>query len=146
MPSNKELTEEALALGKTLGVRVETQGLNNNGLTDLVARLKADRDKPTAPTEPPPAPNTQPKPDAPTPVNGATDDTAGGPPAPKPKKSKRKYEYQIAEGRSLTCNAGILGPGSEVLAKFFGETAQEDLLRLVKIGCVVHTPELARKK
>jgi hypothetical protein len=43
MASNKELAEQAEALGKLLRQQVKTQGLNNAGLTDLVATLTAQR-------------------------------------------------------------------------------------------------------
>lgn len=39
MASNRELSEQARALSEKLGVQVETQGLNNQALAELVSSL-----------------------------------------------------------------------------------------------------------
>jgi hypothetical protein len=49
MASNRELKEEASALAAKLGIEISTEGSNNAGLTELVARLTAQveaRDNP----------------------------------------------------------------------------------------------------
>lgn len=91
MPSNRELSEQAAALAVELGVEAKTQGLNNAGLTALVAELNAQltaksSPAPDAPAAPAPAAAEAPAP-APEqqqqqtpPVNGADDGTRGGPP------------------------------------------------------------------
>lgn len=57
MPSNKDLTTLADELAEKLGLTIETEGLRNDGLAELVSDLKAkkkDADTQTAADEKPP--------------------------------------------------------------------------------------------
>jgi len=143
MASNRELSEQAEALGKELGISVDTKGLNNQALTELVAHLEKRADAaaqkpPEAPKAPPAAPATEtsPKPARP-PIDGASDGSKGGPP-PKapPKATKSKAPYVVAKGKALTCRRGVLGPGDEIKVSDVSD-GQAGLERLVKSGHVV---------
>jgi hypothetical protein len=158
MASNRELSEQADALGKELGLSVDTKGLNNQALTELVANLEKRRSaaaksspapgivagelqpgeelKPSpapAAAAPPPPPEKSPRP----PIDGASDGSKGGPP-PKvqPKGVKPKAPYVVAKGRSLTCRRGVLGPGEEIKASDVAN-GQAQIDHLVKSGYVV---------
>jgi len=162
MPSNRELKREAEALGEELGVSVDTAGLNNAKLVDLVSELKAKRgDAPveshepeqprvssltraaSRPAEPEPfeepepsapEPQTEPDPPAPEPVNGAPE--MGGPPDPKPAAPALKYPYTVAQGKACTSLRGILGPGQQANPEYFSG-GQRTLDQLVDKGIVI---------
>lgn len=143
MASNKELTDEALALGKELSVDVVTQGLNNAGLVELVDGLKAKRTD-VAPLVPPP-PVAEVKeagdaaPAAPAaavapPVDGTGSPYLGGPPSPGNPIAQR-YNHQVAEGKQVTTRRGQIGAFEPVtIADFAGGRA--DLDGLVASGHV----------
>jgi hypothetical protein len=117
MASNKELAEQAQLLGFELGEEVETEGLRNQELAELVARLRERvQSKNGTPSTEPPPPAPEPTPDTP-PIDGAADGSQGGPPPPAPEPTPaQRFEYQIAPGKSLTSPRGMLGPGDEIRA------------------------------
>lgn len=140
MASNKELTDEALALGKELSVDVVTQGLNNAGLVELVDGLKAKRTN-VAPPEPlaPVADvnetsNAAPAAAVAPPIDGTGSPYLGGPPSPGNPVAQR-YNHQVAEGKQVTTRRGQIGAFEPVtIADFVG--GQADLDGLVASGHV----------
>lgn len=130
MASNKELAEQAELLGFELGEEVETEGLKNPELVELVGRLRSrvDAKNGAPPTEPPPA--APEPPNEPPAVNGAEDDSVGGPPPPPPEAPpEQRFPYQVAAGKSLTSPRGVLGPGDEIrLTDVTGGVEQLDYL------------------
>lgn len=150
MASNRELSERAETLGKELSVPVETKGLNNQALTDLVADLERRAEQaqpapkaaapepaaaPKAPEPPAPAPSKPARP----PINGAGGDNQGGPPKREPPKAPRaRAPFVVAPKKSLACRRGILGPGEEIKSSDV-EDGQAGLERLVRGGYVVRT-------
>jgi hypothetical protein len=81
---------------------------------------------------PPPSPATRP------PVDGAAQDSLGGPPPPKPPPTPRKprFPYSVAAGKAITSPRGVLGPGDEVRLSDFSD-GQKQLDYLVERGLVV---------
>jgi hypothetical protein len=119
--TNKELTEQAASLAVELGIEVETKGLNNAALADLVADLQkrlgrspvaAASEASVADRQAPPTPEKPARP----PVDGARSASeAGGPPEPpKAPAPKVRHPYQVAPGKALTTMRGVLGPGDEM--------------------------------
>lgn len=156
MPSNKELIASAVALGAELSVAVDTDGLNNAQLTELVAELSGRKTARDA-APPPPAPDGSAAPapaaqagggDAPAgeqtplpppPVDGAAVKTENGQPPPPPAPElEQLYEYQVAKGKSLVTLRGVLGPGHEIRPSDISTKADalEHLERLVVGGHV----------
>jgi hypothetical protein len=142
MASNRELSESAEALGKELGIDVDTKGLNHQSLMDLVAgleRRKAAGKAPplTAPSAKPPEAPAAPEKPARPPIDGASDGSAGGPPPkPTPKPVKTGAPYSVAPGRSLVCRRGVLASGEEIFPSDVGG-GKEQLEQLVQSGHVV---------
>lgn len=136
MPSNRELKEEAEALGRELGVSVETDNLSNSKLKDLVESLYAQLDakgaqaEPESEAEPEPESEPEPEPKKPEPA------TAPVPPA-APSAGRR---YIVAPRHSIVGSRGVRGPGKEVLASDFGNddaAARAWLDELVTRGVLV---------
>ena len=98
--SNKELVDLALALGAELSVSVQTDGLKNDGLEELVSGLEAQKAAL-------PAPSTVPEPKIDPlkpPVDGAAGNDLGGappPPAPEPPPALPKGTLSVAPGLSI---------------------------------------------
>jgi hypothetical protein len=154
MASNKELAEQATALAVELGITVETEGLKNAALHELVAELQTRLGRSPAaaaseapsdaggPPEPPAGEGTPPPPAKPkrAPVDGARGSDAGGPPEPpKPPAPKLRHPYQVAPGKSLTTLRGVLGPGDEMRATDCADGV-EQLERLVAGGYLLKRP------
>jgi hypothetical protein len=141
MASNKELTDEALALGKELSIEVVTQGLNNAGLQELVDGLKAKRPSaeptPTAAQPEAISGHVAPSPPAPPPIDGAAGPYIGGPPGPNNRVTQR-YNHQVAEGKAVTTRRGMIGAFEPVTADDFGggDAGKKQLLALVASGHV----------
>ena len=148
MASNKELVDEALALGKELNVEVTTQGLNNGALVELVESLKAKRppaeppaalpdtsQAPPVPPEPPAAP--EPPTAVKAPIDGTTGPAIGGRPSPGTPIFQR-YNHQVAEGKMVTTRRGMIGAFEPVTAEDFGqgEAGKKALQGLVASGHV----------
>jgi len=103
MPSNKELTAEAEALAAELDLTVETEGLKNDQLADLVSDLKAkktDADTDTGAD------------DAEDKATAEAQARAAARKAGKPAQTK-KPEYYVAPRKSLTSKKGILSGDTE---------------------------------
>lgn len=105
MPSNRELAARALELGRELGEKVDTVGLNNAKLTELVESLEAKASGPeTTEPEPESAPTVQ--------------EAAPAPPEPSPSppdESPAAASYAVAKGRGVsTISRGVLGEGELV--------------------------------
>lgn len=93
MPSNKELQTQAEALAEELEiVGIDTGGLNNEQLAELVSDLKAKKKDADTVTQADTPPKVE--------------------PAPKP-----KARYTLAEGKALCTLRGILGEGEPITAK-----------------------------
>jgi hypothetical protein len=148
MASNKELTEQALALASELGVTVQTDGLKNEGLVALVASLaeqKAARPAAPPPAAAPPAGEAPPVAAPPAegtraPIDGAADPNAGGllggpPPAAPQAPPTTAFEYAVAPGCSIACARGLLNEGDEIRASDVGG-GDERLAELVASGHV----------
>lgn len=144
MASNKELTDEALALGKELNVEVVTQGLNNAGLVELVEGLKAKRGSGAPPAPAPVAPAAEvtqapvaSPPASPALIDGASDPQLGGPPRPGNMPAQR-YNHVVAEGKMVTTRRGMIGAFEPVTAEDFalGDAGKKALQGLVDSGHV----------
>lgn len=128
MASNKELTEQADSLGKELGLAVKADGLNNAGLTALVADLQAQKAKRDAP--PPPAADaavadatpsltaSESAEDPPPTFDGAADPTAPVHVVEAAPQVEIKFPYQVAPGLSISCKIGIVDAGEEMRAEY----------------------------
>lgn len=97
MASNKELIEQAVVLATALGLTVETEGLNNAKLTELVKDLKAK--KKDADTE-----------------SGADEAEARAKAEAEGDDDDVPPPFSIAPGKALTTKRGLLGPGEEIKA------------------------------
>jgi len=119
MPSNKELIAEAQGLAEALEIPVETDGLSNESLADLVKDLRAKTTD--AETE--------------TQADKAAEEA-------KVKKAARmenkKPAFYVAAGKSLTSKRGILSgdTSDEVKAEHLGG-GKEALDAFVKSGHVL---------
>lgn len=146
--SNKQLIDDALALGQKLGVEVSTEGLNNPALVDLVDRLTAQLPSETASAgdagaETPAAaaaavtPAVAEAPAAPALVDGADEATLGGPPRSGSMPAQR-YAYVVAEGKMVTTRRGMLGAFQQLSAQDLadGKAGEKALLGLVASGHV----------
>lgn len=138
--SNKELSDEAQALGAKLGRKVETQGLGNQQLLALVDELqKAVASAPGSTPMPAQAPALDappPAPEVPAPLNGAGDDDIGGPPEPPAPTPPTRFPYAVAPGRSIIGPRGHLNAGDEFkLEDVHGN--QKRLAQLIAEGFVV---------
>jgi hypothetical protein len=142
MASNKELTEQAEALGKSLGVEVQTDGINNKRLEDLVAELTAKKESAAsaaaAATVHKPLPRHAPVTGV-RPFDGASENQLGGPPKPQP-EPPRQFECQVAKGRVITCLRGQLKAGDEVRPEFLSSdegVGKATMRDLIAKGCLV---------
>ncbi|MBL9108082.1 MAG: hypothetical protein JNM74_02380 [Myxococcales bacterium] len=120
--SNKDLTDEALELGKKLGVVVVTDGLKNEGLAKLVEELRArfaETPEGDAEAEAKARADADAKAKAEAEAKARADADA---------KAKVPV-YKVARGKSVTSRRGILSAGAEVSARDFGggERSIEDL-------------------
>lgn len=125
MASNKELAEQALALGAKLSVEVKTDGLNNAALTELVAGLRAKL--------PPEGGDEAAKAKAEAALAAAKASEAE---AAKVAAPPAEPTYHVAPGKGLTSLRGILGANVPVSARDFSG-GQEKLDELVAKGHVV---------
>lgn len=128
MPSNADLTKEALSLAEKLGIEVETEGQNNAQLVDLVSDLRAkatDAEKKTA------ADDAQDK------AAAAAEKTKAERLAGKKPEVKRP-PYYMAPRKSLTSKKGILSgdTADEVKAEYLAG-GEEALAAFVKSGHVL---------
>jgi hypothetical protein len=156
MATNRELAEEAKSLAKTLSMEVDTTGLGNAKLTELVESLRAKTgeatkaesggtqegatsagDGSTAPAATAPAASKPATPEATRPpIDGASDGSQGGPPPAAKARPKARWPFTIAPGKSVTSKRGIRGPGDEVRATDF-RGGEERLAQLVAAGVVI---------
>lgn len=127
MPSNKQYIEDAIKLAEELGLKVETEGLNNQSLADLVSDLKAK--KKDAERE--------------TPADKAEDDAAAAAALAelesgetKEKEEAKKFPFYVKEGKAVTSKRGILSDGDEIKADDL-PGGKEALDAFVKSGHVV---------
>lgn len=113
MPSNAKLTEEIVALAEALSIEVQTEGLNNSQLAELLSELKKQKEAADTPPEGDDQPDTLPE-----------DEEVAKPP------------YYVADGKAITTKKGVLDAGCEVKAQMlFGD---EDALKaLVKKKVVI---------
>lgn len=100
MPSNKDLTTEAEKLAKELGIEVQTEGLNNEKLGDLVSDLKAKKKDAEHKTQADKAPVKKPE-------------------------AKKKPPFTVAKGKAITSRAGILAEGDEIKASYLAASEKE---------------------
>ena len=156
MPSNRDLIAQAEKLALDLGVEISTDRLGNRALVELVDRLEAQREamssavgdgvdvvRDALPSVDAPieagapadsAASSAQLPAAHPPIDGAGDDTLGGPP-PKVKPSiKPFFALSVARGRSITSNRGLLNEGAEVRLTDF---LPADLESLIARGFVI---------
>lgn len=112
MASNRELKAEAEALGEELGVSVETKGLGNAALTELVEGLREQASEPVPVQSEPNAPSA-------------------------PKASAGPARMVVAPGRAITSTRGLLKPGTEVQPAFFAGDGAAVLANLVATGHVI---------
>ena len=75
-------------------------------------------DKPLGGTRTGDQPDAGPPPNAPLTVDGANDGALGGPPQNQP-EVKMNYDFQVAPGKSITSQRGIIDAGQEVKATDF---------------------------
>ncbi len=158
MATKRELKERASALAEKLGVDVQTDRLNLEGLTALVAELEAKAAGPasepeSAPVEAPlPVVASEPAPEPEAPVVEAEAPPFEAPPAAEPTDAvlamreraaeaaairKAGARYAVADGRSLYCaraGGGGLRAGEAIRPTDF---TPERLQHLIDIGAVV---------
>jgi hypothetical protein len=118
MPSNKDLINEANNLADELGLAVQTDGLKNDGLVDLVSDLRAkkrDAELETQADNEPKSPNP--------------DDVEG------PEQDPEQSGPVVADGRSVVTKRGVIGPGQSIRASDLSGGA-ESLQKLIKNGAV----------
>jgi hypothetical protein len=115
MPSNKELINEANNLADELELSVQTDGLKNEGLAELVSDLRAKKRDADTQTQ---ADDTD-----------DTDDTDESGPLAK------IDDPRVTEGRSVTTKRGIIGPGGSIRASDLSG-GESSLRALVKNGAV----------
>lgn len=151
MASNRELAEEASALGKELGVEASCDGLNNAARVELVAKLQAElaakRAGESVPPVEPPAEETlscdatngldvdvvrawserKPPHQKPPAVDGAAPVALGGmPPEQKRVEPAGLYPYTVAPGKTvLLPSRKIIGPGKEIRWRDLVHTSAE---------------------
>lgn len=130
MLSNRELAAEIASLAETLGVEVETEGLNKAKLQALHDELSEQlgQDEPVAEAEP-----TRPL-DEPKAMVGDGENFGGPPPkvtnAPAP-----RFEMEVAPGKSIMSRRGMLREFEEVRADDFdGETLEK--LKSAPLNCI----------
>jgi len=112
MPSNKELINEANNLADELELSVQTDGLKNESLAELVSDLRAKKRDADIQTQ-----------------ADDTDDTDESGPLAK------IDEHRVTEGRSVTTKRGIIGPGGSIRASDLSG-GESSLQGLVKNGAV----------
>lgn len=155
MPSNKDLIENINKVATEKGVEVpNTVGLNNDKLNETLKGLRALEAKPAESTEEsedlvPGSDDTE----STDTVETKADPQAAAKEAAQAKidaADKRKEDaktaakakrdalppYRIAEGKSLVCLKGSLGPGDEVKVKYFAG-GKDDLERHIDSGFVI---------
>lgn len=106
MPSNKDLINEANNLADELGLAVQTDGLKNDGLVDLVSDLRAKKRDAELETQ-----------------------------ADEPEQEPEQSGPVVAEGRSVITKRGIIGSGQSIRASDLSGGA-ESLQKLIKNGAV----------
>lgn len=113
IPTNRELADEAKALGEKLGVEVSTTGLGKAKLVELVEELRLKLEAPSATGDAGAAKN---------------DGGAGSGPAPE-------LAYYVAAGRSISSKRGVIGAGERVRPEdIYGDDAVERLEYLASRG------------
>lgn len=144
MPSNRELATEARELGRELGEDVDTGGLNNKKLVELVQELRGRRndeaaDEPEAEVETAEPEAEEPEAEDDSLLRGdeeqrsGTEESAGGPPPRAPKRAP-KHALEVAANKAVKAPRGMLRQFEEVRETDFDA---KTLDRLLKIGCVV---------
>lgn len=120
MPSNKDLSKQALNLAEKLKIVVITAGLNNVELSKLVTDLKAKAKDAENDTIADGAESTDET------TGEGTTDAAGD----ETEDEVEAYPYSIKAGKSVTSKRGILGEGEEVKAEDLpgGKETLEDLI------------------
>lgn len=127
MPSNKELTAQAEELAKELELEINTEGLKNDGLAELVSDLKAkkkDADRQTLADE-------------------AEEDSAKAAAlakleadeAKEDKAEAKKPPFYVMPGKCLTSKRGLIADGDEIKADDLAG-GKEALNAFVKSGHV----------
>lgn len=109
MPSNKDLINEANNLADELDLSVQTDGLKNDKLVDLVSDLRAKKRDAEL--------NTQADPEQ------------------EPEQEPEQSGPVVAEGRSVTTKRGIIGPGKSIRASDLSG-GESSLQLLIKNGAV----------
>ena len=146
MPSNKELTDDILALDP----EAKVEGLTNPKLATLLKQLRAAEK--TTDTDIAPKKSTgfdliAPAETDPPTTTAAVDQSTPEPKVEEPKVEEPKVEepkveepkpaaaeptnvHRVAEGKSITSKRGVLGPGDEVRPEYFvgGESVLADLI------------------
>lgn len=109
MPSNKDLTQQAEELAEKLGKEVETEGLKNAELVELVAKLRKEVEAEEAP---------------------AAEVEAEEAPAAEV-EAEEAPAFHVAEGKAITSKRGILADGDEIKATDLagGEKALEAFIK-----------------
>lgn len=148
------MAAEAHMLADKLGMGVNTDALNSEGLTRLVSDLRAkvrdanletQADNPSAPSPDSVdvvkrVVSTDDVPPAGTVTHVAPPPNAEAKTALKANLVKddepEKPPYYMAEGKSITCLKGLLAPGDEVKASYFGG-GEETLRKHVKNKFVI---------
>jgi hypothetical protein len=124
MPSNKELIAEAQGLAEALEIPVETDGLSNESLADLVKDLRAKTTDAETDTQ----------------ADKATEEAKAKKAARMENKKPKvkKPAFYVAAGKSLTSKRGILSgdTSDEVKAEHLGG-GKEALDAFVKSGHVL---------
>ena len=148
MPSNKELTDDILALDP----EAKVEGLTNPKLATLLKQLRAKAY--VASKQPEIEKSAEvgaklidvftqgkglqlvapPEEDAPEPNAAPTvldTDQPEPEPEPEPTTAEPTKVHRVAEGKSITSKRGVLGPGDEVRPEYFvgGESVLADLIK-----------------
>lgn len=150
MATKAEMRVEIEALAKAKDVDLSPEDLDAMNWPQMSALLESLQAEPEPSVESEPEPEPEPEPPEPEPalgplnsppvtaVNGANDDSLGGP--PKPGAKRYRYPYTVAERCSVTTQKrGTRGAFDRVRADdFAGGQAQLD--ELVASGHVVKKP------
>lgn len=118
MPSNKTLIEEAKTIAAELEIDINTDGMKNDALVDLVSDLRAKKKDAETVTQ--------------------ADDQGGEPdetPAEDDQGGEPDGTLRVAKGRSVTTQRGILAEGKEIRAEDLSG-GQSSLSKLIDKGVV----------
>lgn len=120
MPSNKELINEANNLADELELSIQTDGLKNEELSNLVSDLRAKKRDAENVTQAD-SDSDQQETDSDSDQQETDSDEAASP--------------VVAEGRSVTTKRGVIGPGKAISPKDLNG-GQASFDKLVKAGIV----------